>query len=1120
MTDIIRDGILQGVSLNGDFMSSTLYKGLLVSNPPNYAEVIQWLGETYQGTDGNFYQEDRKGDQLRDVELGAYLALDGVSGVVDTNTTFNFDQDFTYTRCFRMNGIPALSEYLFSQAINGVDDEAFRGAVFAVTGNLRISYGGTSDIIVEDISSYLDNEFHDLIIQFVKTTNTISLSIDGTTLNSAVYAGTYTGNSATFIESARHNGTNDDYALFLENDMCYSKLELADGTGFEYDVEEIAGGIVLDKSGNENNGEIIGGVTRTESIEVPSYRNTNGYNKRFLGNTGDFITLDSNVSLSGAFEITYDLFPSNVDAASAYVHLGGVASGDKVFHTDTGSMTFRINGTSATAPSDSIDLYKNNRIKLVRDSSNDFFIYVNDVQVATANQSSAFDFNKFYRDEITSNDLEGWMSNIEIIDNGTLIHSYKGYGSSNEDWTDQTASNDGTVTGGEDVYIPRLETAENIAKPITTQTDVFGRALEFYGRVRYDVQVLASNVVKFNGTDNSFSVDKPTSNTFKIKERFAFTEATGWGWLAMGDDANDRLYIGNTTSGGTVTLFNAVGGTGIINESYSAVAFNDGEPHEWELESSSSGTTLKVDGNTIITTATQVDISGITSTDLTIGARFGVSLVDYSNLENFEFELYNGTSLDCELNFAEGCSNTIYDKLENKNIEVVGATGFRTTNDKAEPGNLLKGHNQYMCFDGVNDYVALSSKITFAGDFNISLKFFYINSGVTQEILGESGAGTLDSRFGYSFGSANFFYQPQGVAGVVFFSGVPIVEGVNNISLSRVGTTLTLDVNGVSDSNTFSGTFGFDEIGRRSNNTNYIKGMVYDVDFGISSYQGYGNTDADWTDQIGSNDGTVVGSPELIRIPSSSVNSTQDVFGETLRNKPALEGHNDSENTLIQPSSPELYAVDRSFTIYPWYGSEFGTLYFESSNWTKGTGWSISNGIASCDGTQTATSFLFKFSGIVVTDTYKTVLKISNYQAGSVRIRLGNSATSEGIGTWRSADGEFIETLIGSGTGDVLFLEADSSFIGDIEYISTKDITDQSPVPFPYDIMDTDYEDLHYWFMNIFTRSPIKYNHTVYSSAQTGTTLDKILLFMDDQYLRDEDGKKLLDENDEPILKD
>jgi hypothetical protein len=44
----------------------------------------------------------------------------------------------------------------------------------------------------------------------------------------------------------------------------------------------------------------------------------------------------------------------------------------------------------------------------------------------------------------------------------------------------------------------------------------------------------------------------------------------------------------------------------------------------------------------------------------------------------------------------------------------------------------------------------------------------------------------------------------------------------------------------------------------------FFNGIIYDVSVGaLHSYKGYGNTNADWTDQIGSNNGTVNGSPAL-----------------------------------------------------------------------------------------------------------------------------------------------------------------------------------------------------------------------------------------------------------------
>ena len=79
--------------------------------------------------------------------------------------------------------------------------------------------------------------------------------------------------------------------------------------------------------------------------------------------------------------------------------------------------------------------------------------------------------------------------------------------------------------------------------------------------------------------------------------------------------------------------------------------------------------------------------------------------------------------------------------------------------------------------------------------------------------------------------------------------------------------------------------------------------------------------------------------------------------------------------SLLQKASiittPTAYAEDYLYSIKPAYalGSELviNGNFATDSNWTKGTGWTISGGVASCDGTQSSTSNLttaVAFSGI------------------------------------------------------------------------------------------------------------------------------------------------------------
>jgi hypothetical protein len=106
------------------------------------------------------------------------------------------------------------------------------------------------------------------------------------------------------------------------------------------------------------------------------------------------------------------------------------------------------------------------------------------------------------------------------------------------------------------------------------------------------------------------------------------------------------------------------------------------------------------------------------------------------------------------------------------------------------------------------------------------------------------------------------------------------------------------------------------------------------------------------------------------------------------------------------------------------------------SDWTKGTGWTISGGTASSDGSQSGSSDLYQDAGLALNyDSYTVTFTVSGRSAGSVRAVVGGSAG----GTWRSADGTYTEqiTVI---NGPNFYMQCDSSFVGSIDNVSvTKD---------------------------------------------------------------------------------
>ena len=97
--------------------------------------------------------------------------------------------------------------------------------------------------------------------------------------------------------------------------------------------------------------------------------------------------------------------------------------------------------------------------------------------------------------------------------------------------------------------------------------------------------------------------------------------------------------------------------------------------------------------------------------------------------------------------------------------------------------------------------------------------------------------------------------------------------------------------------------------------------------------------------------------------------------------------------------------------------------------WTKGTGWTISGGVASCDGSQTANSDLSQAATVVAGKTYIITATVTR-SAGTVYLKVGDTT-----GAAITASGTFTQTLVAGSTG-VIMARADSSFVGSVDNIS------------------------------------------------------------------------------------
>ena len=147
--------------------------------------------------------------------------------------------------------------------------------------------------------------------------------------------------------------------------------------------------------------------------------------------------------------------------------------------------------------------------------------------------------------------------------------------------------------------------------------------------------------------------------------------------------------------------------------------------------------------------------------------------------------------------------------------------------------------------------------------------------------------------------------------------------------------------------------------------------------------------------------------------------------------------HDDQRVPIARPESTFLYRTDLDGTVSTTNLVTNGTFAADSS-WTKGTGWTIAAGKASCDGTQSDTSDLFQDVSLSPGPIYQVTFTLSSYSAGELYARCGSS----GYGTKREANGTYVERIacIGNPHERINF-EASSDFIGSIDTVTAYLVT-------------------------------------------------------------------------------
>jgi hypothetical protein len=276
----------------------------------------------------------------------------------------------------------------------------------------------------------------------------------------------------------------------------------------------------------------------------------------------------------------------------------------------------------------------------------------------------------------------------------------------------------------------------------------------------------------------------------------------------------------------------------------------------------------------------------------TINANIITTLTQYSGIRSFYKKFPDATALYGTQNLNDPKSAVLRARRSIDNSEL-DFTARELTNgtllDWVVPTDVQALYGERMYFDGSNDYISMSQISIFndaTNSFKIKVKCIptgvtgvrrivaqqYVSSGykgvslyssgsiLYLDIINHAGTQQLTVRANGLTLLPDILYDIEvAYTGTKSAAGVSFV--VNGTTYSGVATTSNLTLNDI------NADVGF-VVGRDSS-SRLFNGPIWDVEIYDGSntllhrWGGYGNTNSDWEDQVGSNDGTVVGSPDL-----------------------------------------------------------------------------------------------------------------------------------------------------------------------------------------------------------------------------------------------------------------
>ena len=164
----------------------------------------------------------------------------------------------------------------------------------------------------------------------------------------------------------------------------------------------------------------------------------------------------------------------------------------------------------------------------------------------------------------------------------------------------------------------------------------------------------------------------------------------------------------------------------------------------------------------------------------------------------------------------------------------------------------------------------------------------------------------------------------------------------------------------------------------------------------------------------------------------------------------AFQGKRSWDLSLSYVSKEEMFPRNYSNSMIGYYGNsdeELGSnlidngTFDSTSNWDADTGWTITGGVASCDGSQSSGIYLQYYQNLIeIGKTYKVQFDVTS-TAGEVEFEFGgNGNTIEAIPSTSDTKITKRYYIENTGTSQTFKFKANSSFVGEIDNVKVQEL--------------------------------------------------------------------------------